>query len=68
MPLNAKGREIMANMVKQYGEKKAKEVFYASVNAGKITDVEGDDEGGLHKAMPMLLLFRPPGSRVKQAA
>lgn len=30
----------MANMVKQYGAKKAKKVFYASRNAGKIKGVD----------------------------
>ena len=35
MPLTEKGKEVMRNMVKQYGRKKAKEVFYASINAGK---------------------------------
>jgi len=40
MPLTAKGEEIMAAMVKEYGEEKAKEVFYASKNAGKITGVD----------------------------
>lgn len=41
MPLNKKGKEIMANMEDTYhSKKKAKEVFYASKNKGKITDVE----------------------------
>jgi hypothetical protein len=41
MPLNAKGQKIMASMQKTYpNEKKAKEVFYASRNAGKITGVD----------------------------
>ena len=40
MPLTEKGEKIMAEMVKQYGEEKAKEVFYASKNAGKITGVD----------------------------
>jgi len=40
MPLTAKGREILAAMRKTYGsEKKAKEVFYASINKGKIKGV-----------------------------
>ncbi len=41
MPLTAKGRKIMANMKQEYGEEKGENVFYASVNAGKITGVEG---------------------------
>jgi hypothetical protein len=46
MPLTAKGEKILAGMKKQYGEKKGKQVFYASKNAGKITgvdDVQADD-------------------------
>jgi hypothetical protein len=45
MPLTEKGHEIMANMKKQYGEEKGKEVFYASKNAGKISGVD-DMNGG----------------------
>lgn len=41
MPLTAKGQEIMAAMKKQYGDKEGESVFYASVNAGKISGVEG---------------------------
>ncbi len=39
MPLTAKGQKIMANMKRQYGDKKGEQVFYASVNSGKITGV-----------------------------
>jgi len=42
MPMNEKGRKIMANMKKEYGDK-AKQVFYASKNKGTITGVEGKD-------------------------
>jgi len=35
MPLTKSGQKVMANMKKEYGEKKAKEVFYASINKGK---------------------------------
>ena len=40
MPLTDKGKKIMKSMQKQYGKKKAEEVFYASKNAGKITGVD----------------------------
>lgn len=40
MPLTKKGKKILSNMKKQYGEKKAKKVFYASKNAKKIKGVE----------------------------
>ena len=40
MPLTKKGAKIERAMTKEYGEKKGKEVFYASKNAGKIKGVE----------------------------
>ena len=39
MPLTAKGKKIMKSMKKQYGKKKAEEVFYASKNKGVISGV-----------------------------
>lgn len=41
MPLTPKGKKILANMTKQYGVKKAKQVFYATIAEGKITGAEG---------------------------
>lgn len=41
MPLTKKGVKIMENMVKEYGPKKGKSVFYASANSGKIKGVHG---------------------------
>lgn len=38
-PLTEKGKEIMSNMEKEYGPKKAKQVFYASANKGRIKGV-----------------------------
>ena len=40
MPLSAKGKKIKKAMLKQYGKKKGKKVFYASANKGTITGVE----------------------------
>jgi len=40
MPLTKKGKAIMKNMVAEYGPKKAKEVFYASANKGRIKGVD----------------------------
>ena len=34
MPLTSKGNKIMQNMIKEYGKKKGKSVFYASKNKG----------------------------------
>jgi hypothetical protein len=39
-PLTKKGNKIMGAMQKQYGAKKAKQVFYASRNAGRIKGVD----------------------------
>ena len=41
MPLTEKGKKILAEMKKEYGEEKGKEVFYASINKGRITGAEG---------------------------
>lgn len=47
MPLTSKGKSILSSMRKTYGsDRKAKSVFYASINAGKIKGVEGRAEGG----------------------
>jgi len=35
MPLSKAGNKVMASMVSQYGDKKGKSVFYASINKGK---------------------------------
>ena len=40
MPLTPKGKKIMKSMKKQYGKKKAEQVFYASKNKGKIKRVD----------------------------
>jgi hypothetical protein len=40
MPLSNKGKKVLNNMKEEYGEKKAKQVFYASVNAGKVKGAE----------------------------
>ena len=41
MPLTTKGKKILKNMQKQYGVKKAKQIFYASENKGTIKGVHG---------------------------
>lgn len=40
MPLTPKGRKIEHAMEKEYGDKKGKSVFYASINKGKVTGAE----------------------------
>ncbi len=51
MPQTKKGKEIMSAMVKEYGPKKGREVYYASIVKGKIKGVEGKGgKGTLSKA------------------
>lgn len=40
MPLSPKGKKVLARMVKTYGKVKAKQVFYAMINEGKLSGVE----------------------------
>ena len=47
MPQTTKGKKIMSAMKKQYGSKKAKQVYYASIVKGKIKGAEG--KGGTGK-------------------
>lgn len=46
MPLTNKGRTILSAMQKEYGEKKGMEVFYASINAGKVKGAEKTGKKG----------------------
>ena len=46
MPLTAKGEKILSAMQKEYGEKKGKEVFYASKNKGLISGIDDADNPG----------------------
>ena len=40
MPLNPKGKKILKSMKKNYGKDKGKQVFYASINKGKVKGVK----------------------------
>lgn len=51
MPQTKKGKEIMSVMEKEYGAKKGKAVYFASIVKGKIKGVEGKGgKGTLNKA------------------
>jgi hypothetical protein len=39
MPLTKKGKKILRNMMKTYGKKKGKSVFYASESSEKIRGI-----------------------------
>ena len=41
MPLTSKGATILSQMMKEYGKKKGKSVFYASIKKGTIKGAEG---------------------------
>lgn len=40
MPLTKKGSKVKKAMTKTYGKKKGEQVFYASINAGKVKGAE----------------------------
>lgn len=40
MPLTKKGKKIKSAMAKEYGAKKGEQVFYATINKGKIKGAE----------------------------
>jgi len=51
MPTTKKGKKIKASMMKEYGAKKGKEVYFASIVKGKIKGAEGSGgTGRLKKA------------------
>ena len=43
-PLTDKGKEVMAAMVKEYGEEEGKKVFYSMKQAGKLSGVDTKDD------------------------
>ena len=49
MPKTEKGKKILRAMKKQYGEKKAEQVFHASANKGTIAGVHKKKTGRLYK-------------------
>lgn len=40
MPITKKGKKIRSEMEKKYGSKKGEQVFYASINAGRVKGAE----------------------------
>lgn len=40
MPLTKKGQTILSKMMQEYGAKKGKSVFYASINKGTVKGAE----------------------------
>lgn len=41
MPLTGKGKKVLRSMEREYGAKKGKSVFYASINSGRVKGAEG---------------------------
>lgn len=55
MPMSKAGRKIMANLKKEYGDKKGEGIFYAMENKGEIpgmNKMKGYAEGGMMKEVP----------------
>ena len=53
MPLNTKGKKILAAMEKEYGKEKGKAVFYASENKGTIKGVKKKMTKGFKSLLSM---------------
>ena len=53
MPLNKKGKKILAAMQKEYGKEKGKTVFYAAENKGTIKGVKGKMVKGFRSLLSM---------------
>lgn len=53
MPLTKKGKKIKKAMVKTYGAKKGKQVFYASENKGIIKGIKKGKSKGNKSEMKM---------------
>ena len=49
MPLNKKGKKILAAMEKEYGKEKGKAIFYASENKGTIKGIKKKGKSMLAK-------------------
>jgi len=50
MPLNKKGKKILASMEKRYGTKKGKSVFYAMENSGKLKSIKAASGSAVNTA------------------
>ena len=50
MPLTKKGAKIKRKMTKTYGKGKGNQVFYASINVGKVKGAEKHRKGGRRNA------------------
>ena len=49
MPLNKKGKKILAAVEKEYGKEKGKAIFYASENKGTIKGIKKKGKSMLAK-------------------
>jgi len=47
MPLTKTGKEVLGNMEKEYGDKKGKSVFYASINKNKSGSEDWHKKGNI---------------------
>lgn len=49
MPQTKSGKEVLANMIKEYGEKKGRSVYFASIVKGKPGSSKWEGKGGTGK-------------------
>jgi len=61
MPLTKKGAKIEHAMSSEYGSKKGKRIFYASINAGKLHGVEGKPHHPAGEGQSHHILKEPHG-------
>ena len=66
MPQTKKGKKILSAMTKEYGAKKGKQVYYASIVKGKVKGAEG--KGGTGKLAKAKATFTKRHKKVARAA
>jgi len=67
MPMTEKGAKVMAAMMRKYGAKRAKQVFYASMNKGAIKGVHRKKQMHREKEKDVRAyqdLFAPPAGQI----
>ena len=63
MPQTAKGAKIEKAMINQYGEKKGKSVYFASIVKGKVKGAEG--KGGTGKLAKAKATYQKKSRKTK---
>ncbi len=61
MPLTKAGNKVLASMVSEYGAKKGKSVFYASINKGKAGSSKWHKKTGSYDSKTVALARKMKG-------